>query len=362
MVAGIIRLSAAIDAYPAVFRGNRLNLLFLDDAHPIYSSQDFLRKIDSLQLQDERREYLIGEKEGWPFPTISIENRPEPWKVTEALFENFEMADKVLPTQRDVGKILIDHASRRDPDVIILNVVDGLSYYDLPEDIEAIPCLVKGVTTTDFGFREVMGKPSISQRLFSLGYKNQMAFTFFDIETRPLSVELHTTFGSSQLNRINSIDEGIEIIGKKPFRRGYIQIIAPGLDKLSHYHADRPMIRETLVKIFERLNKAIDSLSSKGRRVAAYLTSDHGILWRDEAKEKTKVVDDLFSEDTTHPRYVKGSLSRNYARALKCESQSFTLLKAPYMTRGWKHSEWGVHGGISAWESIVPIIIKENYK
>jgi len=359
MAADVTKLSTAIDAYPAAFRGNRLNLLFLDDAHPIDSSREFLKKVDSLQLQEERREYLINDKEEWPFPTISIESRPDPWKLTDALFDNFETAHKVLPTQRDIGQILIEHAKKKDSDVIILIVVDGLSYYDLPDDMEAMPCLVRGVTTTDFGFRDVMGKPNISQRLFSLGYKSQIAFTFFDVNSRPLSAELHEPFGGSQLKRINSIDEGIDIIRRNPFWRGYIQIVAPGLDKLAHYHADRPMIKETLVRIFERLDKVIDSVSLKGRKVTAYLTSDHGILWRDDAKDRAEVVGDLFSEDTAHPRYVKGSLPRNYARAVKLESKSYTLLKAPYMTRDWKHSEWGVHGGISAWESIVPIIIKE---
>lgn len=360
MESSVDRLSTAIDAYPAAFRGNRLNLLFLDDAHPIISSKEFLGKLDSLLLQDERREYLLGEKEGWPFPTIDIEGRPDPWKVTDALFENFEIAGNFLPTQRDIWKILTDHVSRNNSDIVILNIVDGLSYYDLPEDMGAIPCFVRGVTTTDFGFLDVVGKPAISQRLFNMGYKNQLAFTFFDKDSRPLSAKLHSTFGRSQLNRINSIEECIDIIEKNPFWRGFIQIVAPGLDKLSHYHADRPLVKETRDRIIERLDKVIDCVSSKGRKVTACLTSDHGILWRDDAKEKTTVVGDLFSEDAIHPRYVKGSLTRNYARTVKCESQSFTLLKAPYMTRDWKHSEWGVHGGISAWESIVPIIIKES--
>lgn len=360
MESSVDRLSTAIDAYPAAFRGNRLNLLFLDDAHPIINSKEFLGKLDSLLLQDERREYLLGEKERWPFPTIDIKSRPDPWKVTDALFENFEIASNFLPTQRDIWKILTDHVSRNDSDIVILNIVDGLSYYDLPEDMGAIPCFVRGVTTTDFGFLDVVGKPAVSQRLFNMGYKNQLAFTFFDKDSRPLSAKLHSTFGRSQLNRINSIEEGIDIIEKNPFWRGFIQIVAPGLDKLSHYHADRPMVKETCDRIIERLDKVIDCVSSKGRKVTACLTSDHGILWRDDAKEKTTVVGDLFSEDAIHPRYVKGSLTRNYARVVKCESQSFTLLKAPYMTRDWKHSEWGVHGGISAWESIVPIIIKKS--
>ena len=101
------RLSFAIDAYPAAFKGNRLNLLFLNDAYPIYDSQKFCRKIAGLQLQEERREYLLGSIEGWPFPTIRIEKRPDPWEISEALFEKFHFADKIIPAQHEIGPMLI---------------------------------------------------------------------------------------------------------------------------------------------------------------------------------------------------------------------------------------------------------------
>ena len=42
----------------------------------------------------------------------------------------------------------MEKASKKDTDIIILNIVDGLSYYDLNEDTEAMPCLVNGVTKT----------------------------------------------------------------------------------------------------------------------------------------------------------------------------------------------------------------------
>ena len=354
------KLSYAIDAYPAAFKGNRLNLLFLHDAYPIYDSHDFFKEINGLKLQEERREYLIGSIDGWPFPTIRIEKRPDPWKISEELFEKFHFADKLIPAQHEIGPMLIDLATKKDADTVALIIVDGLSYYDLPATMDAKPCLVKGVTITDFGFRDVLGKPTISQRFFSQGYRNQIAMTFFDKNTSPLSIDLHSTFGSSQLNRINSIEEGVEILKNENLLRGYVQIVAPGLDKLSHYHADRPLLKENIDRIIERLDKIVDCLSEKGRKVIACLTSDHGIMWRTITEEKTEVVGDLLSENIRHPRYVKGSLNRNYTRTVRSRKQSYTLLKAPFMTRAWKHSEWGVHGGISAWESIVPIIIREN--
>jgi len=358
--ANTYRLSYAIDAYPAAFKGNRLNLLFLRDAYPIYDSHDYLKEISGLKLQEERREYLLGSIEGWPFPTIRIEKRPDPWEISEALFKKFHFTDQIIPAQHEIGPMLVDLAIKKDVDTVALIIVDGLSYYDLPEAVDAKPCLVKGVTITDFGFRDVLGKPTISQRFFSQGYRNQVAMTFFDKNSSPLSVDLHSTFGTSQLNRINSIEEGIEILNNENLLRGYVQIVAPGLDKLSHYHADRPLLQESIDRIIERLDKIFDCLSTKGRKVLACLTSDHGIMWRTLTEEKTEVVGDLLPENIRHPRYIKGSLNRSYAQTVISENQSYTLLKAPFMARPWKHSEWGVHGGISAWESIVPIIIRES--
>lgn len=352
--------SNAIDYFPAAFRGNPLNLLFLEEAFPIRDSNKFLYDIDNLSLQDERREFVIDSNDRWPFPTFHIESRPDPWKISEVLFNNFTIAKDLLITQGNIWKIIIEKIKKIDPDIIILNIVDGLSYYDMPEKMDVTPCLVTGVSTTTNGFLSIIGKPSISQRLYSMGYKNQLAFTFFGQNNNPLSSELHSPFGTSQLHRINSMEEGLKIIMEKPFWRGFIQIVAPGLDKLSHYHADRPLIKENITRIIDRFNKTIDCASTNGRKVLGLLTSDHGILWRDIAEQKTIIVGDLFNEDAHHPRYVKGSIARNYSQIVKSQNQSFSILKAPYMTRRWKHSEWGVHGGLSAWESIIPIFINES--
>lgn len=73
-----------------------------------------------------------------------------------------------------------------------------------------------------------------------------------------------------------------------------------------------------------------------------------------------QVADDLFAEDIGSPRYVKGSILRGYGRVCRCRGQSYTLFRAPYVTRRFRNNEWGVHGGISAWESVVPFITREE--
>lgn len=352
--------SRAIDAYPAAFQGNRLNLLFLDDACPIYNPQEYLRFFDELELQEERREFLIEDREEWPFPTIRMESHPDPWEISLLLFKHFSNVTTVLPTQRNIGTLLLNQAIQDKVDLVILFIVDGLSFYDLPDTIHAEPCFVNGVTTTAFGYSEVIGKPTVSQRFFSAGYRDQMALTFFDETGNPVSAKLHNAFGTSQVHRINTIEEGLKLLEKANIQHGYIQIAAPGLDRLCHYHADRPPYEEYLKQIMHRFQTVFDALSQSKRKIRICLTADHGIMWREQVEERTEVVHDLLPEDRGHPRYIKGSLLRGYTQVIRSGEQTYSLLQAPYLTRNWKHGEWGMHGGISAWESIVPIIIRGN--
>ena len=207
------RMSAAMDAYPPAFMGNILNLLFLEDAQPIRYASTYLRGLDSPDLCEIGREYLLPEEHAlWPFPVHSVTGRPDPWLLSEKLHDSFEVAQRLLPTQRDVGRILQEKVSQLQPDIVVLMVVDGLSYYDLPDEVEAQPCLVNGVSITEFGYREVIGKPTVSERLFSLGYSLQIGFTYHDVETNPLAKELYGVFGSSQVERISQFKECLDHI------------------------------------------------------------------------------------------------------------------------------------------------------
>jgi hypothetical protein len=89
----------------------------------------------------------------------------------------------------------------------------------------------------------------------------------------------------------------------------------------------------------------------------ACLTADHGILWREQIEGRIEIVGDIYSQETHSPRYVKGHLLRPYGRQVTCDKQRYTLLGVPYLTRSLRSNEWGVHGGISAWESLVPMHI-----
>lgn len=353
----VARFSRALDAYPAAFAGNPLNLLLLDNACPITSGRAYLRCLDGPELMQARREYLAQGDTAWPFPRIEVDGRPDPWQVSQRLFARFDEAKDVLPDQYDIARLIEVRARALEPDVVLFAIADGLSYYDLPEEMGAQPCLVRGVTTTEYGYRAAVGSPSLSRRLFKIGYQNQMGYTYYTPDEGSLSGDIFATFAPSQLLRFHDLDQVLAHMDAHLRARCYLQITLAGLDQICHAHHDRPPREEYIRQLLWRFDHLVERTRGRKRRVLACLTADHGILWREELEGRAEVVDDLFSQETHSPRYVKGHLLRHYGRKVTCLGQRFTLLGVPYLTRSLRANEWGVHGGISAWESLVPLYL-----
>lgn len=351
------RFSRALDCYPPAFAGNRLNLLFVEEAEPIADARSYLRRLDELSLLEERREYLLHPDEPWPFPTISLEARPDPWLVSEALFERYDIAHRVLPVQSRIGATIDGMVCRDRPDAVALVIVDGLSYFDLPPERPADPWLADGLTDTSHGFRRVLGQPSISRRLFALGYVNQLGFTYY-ADGNELSDEVHAGFSEPQIVRVSAFEQVLDRLSHAELRHSYSQITLAGLDHLSHSHRDRPQTQGYIDRVLRCFDELVVCLRSRVDRALVVLTADHGILWRDALEGRLQIADDLFREDVHSPRHVKGPLLRPYGRVIRSLGQSFTMLGVPWMTRHLRGNEWGVHGGISAWESVIPLLIR----
>jgi hypothetical protein len=352
--------SRLLDLYPAAFSGNRLNLLLLEDAEAIRDGKGYLQRLDSLSLMDESREYLVDEPCPWPFPRARLEERPDPWLVSNALFSRLDEARTILPTQGDIAEIIDRRVRQRKPRAVALIIADGLSYYDLPPDADAEPVLVAGITSTAFGYREAIGQPSISRRLFALGYANQLGFTYFDQRANDLSRDVYASFALSQITRVKAFSEVLDVVNRPSDAATYIQITMAGLDQLSHAHWDQPPREQYVQRVLDNYAALAESLRRRSGSALAVLTADHGILWREHVEDRLQIADDLFVEDIGSPRYVKGSVLRAYGRVCRCRGQNYTLLRVPYMTRRFRNNEWGVHGGISAWESVVPLIMREE--
>ena len=356
--AAMRRMAQVLNVFPPSFRGNPLHLLSLDCAKPIRSPHGYLRILDSPALSEECSEYLLGESGDWPFPSVKVEGRPDPRVLSETLFQRFDEASQVMPTQAGVGAVLLREVRKAEPDIVLLMIVDGLSYYDLDENDETIPCLVHGVTATEFGHRSIIGKPSISQRLFDLGYKQQIGLSHFDTEANDLANELYSVFGPASMRRIRDHEDAIQQLRGERLARGFVQLTDPGLDSLCHHHRGRPPIQTYLADITHQFDTLMSCLAHRRRRVVGCLTADHGILWRDHLGDDPPLCTGVTAEETHHPRYVRGGIIRDCTRLWRHDGCTYSLLRFPTLTRRLKQTEWGVHGGISAWESIVPVVIR----
>jgi hypothetical protein len=308
---------------------------------------------------EERREYAIAHLDPWPFPVHEIHNRPNDKRISKALFENFDLAGQVLYKQQDISKLIEEKAQAIDANIILLMIADGLSYYDLPVSEDIYPCLVNGVSTTQYGYRSVLGKPHLARRLFTLGYKETFAFSYYQPGGDNLSNDLHELFSERQFHRVKEFSDVINFIKDQHLNRAYLQVVTTGLDHLCHHHHDRPPLDYYLRQLLARFEQMVDLLQKRFGSVLACLTADHGILWRDRLESDVQIANDLYQEDVYHPRYLSGAIYRPYTKHIKSLGQSVSLLAYPWMTRRFRNDEWGVHGGISAWESIVPLIFRQ---
>jgi len=133
-----------------------------------------------------------------------------------------------------------------------------------------------------------------------------------------------------------------------------------GLDQLCHAHRDRPPVDYYRRTIFRNVANLSDQMVDRFGSALVIVTADHGILWREQLEPELVVASDLFGEDKASPRYIVGARRRGYGRVCLSQGRDHTLFAVPYMTRRFRVNEWGVHGGLSAWESLVPLIVREH--
>jgi len=351
----------ALNWYPPAYTGNRLNLLLVADAEPVSDPRDYLHKLDEPNLVDETREFALDPKLPWPFPQFQVDARPSAEQVQLSMGQGIEHAKRILPTQQDLPTMISRQAAILHPDVVALMVSDGLSYYDVDAALNAEPVIVDGVSITEHGYRQVIGSPPVSARLFRSGYEDQRGYSFFDVKTNSLAASLFRPFADIQLTQIRQFDDCLADLKQRPVHHGYIQVTTPGLDGICHQHSDAPPVDYYLRSLLDKFEQLVDCLSTHNTKVLAFLTSDHGILWRERFESDTwRIVSGLLPEDCTRGRYIRGAIMRDYTIVVQGEGSTYSLLKYPYLARDWRSNEWGMHGGISAWESIVPLITRST--
>jgi len=353
------KFAQLLNFYPIEFKGNPLNLLFLEDTTLIADPKKYIQLLNSPNLYDDTREFCLTATRDWCFRSYSISQSPDPTQISEKLFTNYTDAHQFLITQSNLASLIEERALKNKPDIVLLVVVDGLSFYDVLEWDQVEPCFVDGPSITEFGYINVRGDPPISNRLFKMGYVTQQGYTYYNPDGDNLSYHFFDRFSSNRIEKVAEFSDILSHLASIKIRKGYIQIAAAGLDNLCHHHPGRPPIKAYIDQIKDFFQQIIHHFIEKGRSVLACLTSDHGILWKDYVPKDCKIVGSQFSGEIGSPRYLIGSLNRHFSKALiTADGKAYSLLKFDYMIRQVRSNEWGVHGGLSAWESIVPLLLK----
>lgn len=300
------------------------------------------------------------------FPHIQCDHDPFTRALNTILFDRFgDIASQMLRQSQVANRIVSDAIEY---DLIILVLVDGLSYQDVTcwtdsfgPTLSIEPCLVDVPTLTRLAFPNLVGDPPVAVRLFDVGYHRRLGFTYWVREDNKLTDRLFQTI--IEVKKIGHFPQILaalrEQLGGIEQSKTYTQIVRTGLDGYAHGQKRRPPVAAVVEEVrqeFEQLAELCEELCKETKlRACLYLTADHGILWRDEFEPK--VIGDAPGKSS--PRWCGWRdlyQQRDKGRRFLIEGNEYYCLGFPGLRRRLRIDEQGVHGGISFQESIVPLV------
>lgn len=351
------RLSAVLDFTPVVYEGEPLLLAELDNLVVERDVWQYVQRMDDPAPLPIERTVLLGPVtsyfDRWPTVQIDTKTPSDLMQFNHSLFENYDQVWQFAFKQSDVAARIEEDL---DVDVVVLLLIDGLSYTDWMNYPGVQSCLVEGPTITPVGFQNIVGQPSIASRLFRRGFRKRMGFSHWDRDNK-LTDKLFRGFDpSTQMFKVNEFKEVLLALSKLYAEQTFIQVLTNGLDAVSHRHRGRPPVQALAHSLYEDVFLALAERLQKMRVTAlVYATADHGILWRPQPAtgEELTVVPD---ERASAHRYVKGALLLPHTRQFSCYGANYTVLAYPYLFKPLASLEWGTHGGVSFQESVVPFV------
>lgn len=355
-------INSILDFTPIVFEGDPLLLAELSNTHIEKDIWNYIQLVDNPDPVVEQRTILLGPNSNyydrWPIITSSEKVPSDLLKYNQCLFDNFDQVMSYAFNQQHISDRIIEDT---EVDVIVLLLIDGLSYTDWMNYPNIKSCLVPGPSITPIGFKNIIGKPSIAEQLFKKKFVNRLGFSHWDRD-EDLSNELFFGFDKKlQIKKISEFGDIFKTLSISAKNQTYIQIIINGLDYISHHHRGRPPVDLLAKNLYENIFLLICDFLHKQRITAfVYAASDHGILWKQPSSGNPEFIDVPDGRVKSH-RYAKGSFLIPNCREFSCFGETFQSLKYPYILRPLSTLEWGVHGGISFQESVIPFAKEEVY-
>jgi len=222
-------------------------------------------------------------------------------------------------------------------------------------------CFVPGPTITTVGFQNIINNPPIARRLFNKGFKKRLGFSYWD-RSNSLTDKLFRGFDPSlQMFKVDEFKDVLITLNKISKEQTFVQIVINGLDNLCHRHRGRPPVAAIARFLYDDILLAIaEKLKGLGATALIYAVSDHGILWKPEVSDEDEFV--VIKDERTHSRrYAKGTLIHAHSRNFTSHGSNYTSLAYPYLFSPLNSLEWGIHGGISYQESVVPFVKLEVF-
>jgi len=358
MKQGELGVHKLLDRIPVVCNGPPLWLAEYSNVRIVSGMSTLAREMDTPKPMDLTRIAVVedSQQQFHRFPVISLVSPEDKEAFSIALFERYEQVESYAFSQvRIAEEILSDTVI----DTIILMLVDGLSYDDCPKNPFIQPCLVNGPTITRVGFRNIVGRPPLAVRLYRAGFKRRRGFSYWDRKNE-LTNELFAGFDpASQVTRVVEFDQIYRELADETLHKTFVQIVTAGLDTVAHISRERPLVGALVRRILEEYVGGLQELLlEKGLSGIIYMVSDHGILWKDWPGQpcSLRLIPD--AKATSH-RYSVGTRIVPHTRRFTAYGQEFAVLPYPLVFRGLRRNEWGTHGGISYYESVVPFLKME---
>lgn len=360
----------AVDIHPA-------SLLYLPrDIVVFESALDAVLLLDSPEIIQPGRWLILGRAHPFQhrFPYVRVEHDPFTTELNEVLFERFDTALQTMLCQSKLASKIVSNI--REVDAVIFMLVDGLSYHevaswaeenaDVADSWELEPCLVDVPTLTHCAFANIVGYPSLAERLFSSGFYKRTGFSYWTREDNELTDVLFRTI--PMVHKTNDFSFVVDVTGQMLHensspRKTYIQILRTGLDGYAHHQKRLPPIDAVVNDVCREYSRLVEIgrklRHAHGKRTTIYLTADHGILWQRDFQAKQVGEGRPSSSARWSPaRELHNQIDKG--RRFQVNDEAYYCLGYPKVRRPLRIDEQGVHGGISFQESIVPFITTET--
>lgn len=356
-----------LDKTPVLVNMHPVARCFLPEDIMIYTSlEELLQVLDSPECTSAHRMLVVdpGVPRHHRFPFVRCEHDPFTPELNNVLYSQFDFIEQHMLTQRDIAGVIASAAS--DYDVVVLFLVDGLSYRDLcrpgtglrPWTVE--PCLVNGPTKTSTGFRNLVGDPPLAARLFDMGFHRRLGLTHWYREDNVLADYLFR--GIAQTQKVGHFSQVLatmeEWLTTTERPKGYVQILLTGLDGYAHGQKRKPPVNDIVDDVLEEFMRLAKLLEEVGVAARLWLSADHGILWRDEFEPEVIGA----APGKVNPRCAEWSAlycQREPGRRFNLYGEEVYCLNYPKVRRPLHIDDQGIHGGISFQESIVPFVTME---